>query len=181
MITYRREHFTHRSNGKWAGGRGDLSPQLPFSPLPSAPDCGLRPTYSKPQGHQWRISLSGPEDSCLLPFCGLLLLSYDNFLFLFSLPLSTTKALAWALRPYNETPGLVLRHLPPLPPPPYRLTDGRRQNVRSVFIFLGAGERHRLPQLPRFFLWVLSYYVRLALLAVPMTSFQGPSLSALMR
>ena len=58
--------LSKEGTGAGRGGRGDLSPQLPFSPLPSAPDCVLRPTYSKPQG---RTSVGNPyrvqRDSCL--------------------------------------------------------------------------------------------------------------------
>ena len=82
---------------------------------------------------------------------GLLLLSYDNFFILKFLPIVEQKALAWALRPHNETPG-VGASPPPTPPPPtlsLNCPDGDKTSDR-YFIFLGAGERHRLPQLTRF-------------------------------
>jgi hypothetical protein len=99
------------------------------------------------------------------PFAGLLLLSYDFFFFEFCLPLNRTLWLGRSVT-HNETPGLMLPHLPPHPHP-NRLTDGRRQNVRSIFIFLGVGGRHRLSQLPHFPMGSGRYYVRLVRCCCP--------------
>ena len=107
-----------------------------FHPHPQLPIADL----ALHSGSPVEVIPIGPFGFVSRPFAGLLLLSYDFFFFFrFEFCLPSNKML-WLGRsvPHNETPGVMLPHLPPHIHP-NRLTDGTATKRQIDFHLPGSG------------------------------------------
>ena len=139
MITYRRGTYWHLSKEREVGGRKRRSFSATAIAIFTLTLNSRLRTWSYIQGRQWRLSLSDRLDSCLVRLRVFFCSPMTFFFFRFEFCLPSNKML-WLGRsvPHNETPGVMLPHLPPHIHP-NRLTDGTATKRQIDFHLPGSG------------------------------------------